>query len=106
MRSRWLMPALGAAAATPLVHPQNLQLVCSSAGVSQFVNVDQDGTAQIGDGLAACPLCIVAGAPPPWQALPILGPLPTSAPISIAVHERTPLRSAPPLPARGPPAHS
>ncbi len=102
----WFVLALGLAAATPLVHPQNLQWVCSSAGVSMFVSVDQDGQAQLGDALAQCPLCIVAGAPPPWHARPSLAQLPAVLPPVVIVPERTPSRAAPPLPARGPPAIS
>ena len=102
----WFVLALGAAAATPLVRPQNLQLVCSSTGMSVFVNVDQDGTAHGGPGLAQCPLCIVAGAPPPWQPLPSAAQLPPVAPLAVIVLERAASRTAPPLPARGPPAQS
>lgn len=102
----WFVLALGTAAAAPLVQPQNLQLVCSSTGMSMFVSVDQDGNAQVGAGLAQCPLCIVAGAPPPWQPPPRVAPLPPVPPLDITVLERTASRTAPPLPARGPPANS
>ena len=102
----WFVLALGAAAATPLVHPQALQLVCSSAGVSTFVSMDEDGTARVVDTLAQCPMCIVTGAPPFWQPPPRLVQ-PPAAPLPPAiVVERTAARTAPPLPARGPPALS
>lgn len=102
----WFVLALGAAAASPLIRPQTLQLVCSSAGVSTFVGVDHDGKATLGHGLAQCPLCIVAGAPPPWQPPPRLVQVPAAAPPDVIVLERTASRAAPPLPARGPPALS
>ncbi len=99
----WFVLALGAAAATPLVRPPNLQLVCSSAGLSHLVDVDQGGTRALGDGLASCPLCIVPGAPPPWQAGQGQSPSPVVALSVVGEAQRTPLPSAPPLPARGPP---
>lgn len=102
----WFVLALGTAAATPLVQPQSLQLVCSSTGMSVFVSIDQDGNAQVGAGLAQCPLCIVAGAPPPWQPPPSVAQLPPVPPLDITVLARTASRTAPPLPARGPPANA
>lgn len=102
----WFMLALGVAVASPLIKPQSWHMVCSTSGVVKLLNVDADGAAQAGGHTVECPLCWLAGAPPPapdrLSPLPVITLAPLPAPAS------TPLasRSAPPLPARGPPAFS
>ncbi len=102
----WFVLALGIAVASPLIKPQSWHMVCSASGVVKLVSVDADGAAQAGSPTVECPLCWLAGAPPPapqrLSSSPVIAQAPLPAP------ESTPLasRSAPPLPARGPPAFS
>jgi hypothetical protein len=100
----WFVLSLGAAAASPLIHPQAVELVCSSVGAVKAVVQTDDGVQELGASHLDCPLCLLTGAPPPsWVAQASSFPLPLdralrSAPSRIAA------ASAAPLPARGPPA--
>jgi len=103
----WFVLALGVAVAAPLVQPQALELVCSSAGAVKLVQVGDDGSTAAAH-LLDCPLCLTGSgsAPPPavpssWaQPLPQAHALPAlAAPIHAG-------RTAAPPPSRGPPAHA
>ncbi|MDH6591545.1 hypothetical protein M2165_001434 [Variovorax sp. TBS-050B] len=101
----WFVLSIGAAAASPIVHPQAVELVCASAGAVKVVVQTDDGLEELGASHLDCPLCLLTGAPPPAPAASSFEhPLPTgrvARPIP-AVHFAT--ASAAPLPARGPPA--
>ncbi|MDM0046982.1 hypothetical protein QTH91_20995 [Variovorax dokdonensis] len=101
----WFALSLGVAVASPLVHPQALELVCSSAGAIKVMVKTDDGARQLGASHIDCPLCALTGAPPPpapvvhvEHAQP-LGHVLQSIP---AAHH--PAATAAPLPPRGPPA--
>ena len=106
--ARWVLLcfalSLGVAIASPLTHPQAMELVCSSGGSVKLLVTAPDGSTQVVSQMGDCPLCITAGAPPPAPANRVAEPV---QPLSYA------LRSIPaahiayattaPLPARGPP---
>ncbi len=102
----WFVLSLGAAAASPLVNPQALELVCTSAGVMKLVVRGDGGDAQplkVG-AHADCPLCAPV-APPP---VPAPGTAPQAAPAGLRIalagaDGPPPARASAPLPARGPP---
>ena len=100
----WFALALGVAAASPLVRPRALQLVCSAGGVAVLVVEGDDGHAPSGHGQLDCALCLLADAPPPVHtaARPCA---PRAAPTRVAVRTDAPGRplARAPLPARGPP---
>ena len=60
----WFVLSLGVAVASPLVHPQAMELVCSASGVVKVVVQGDDGAQELGRAHIDCPLCIPAGAPP------------------------------------------
>jgi hypothetical protein len=100
------MLALGVAVASPLVKPQSWQVVCSAAGTVKLLNLGDDGTIHTAGHQLECPLCWLTAAPPPDVHIALL-------PQSVALTDcpsilRGPVaaRSAPPLPARGPPVFS
>lgn len=104
----WLVMAVGVAAASPLVHPQTMELVCSAAGELKLVVSHDDGSVQeMGHHTLDCALCLPAGGPPlalSAQAVPVPHPL---------SHVLRPVEAArlaglvgAPLPARGPPPPS
>jgi hypothetical protein len=120
---RWVlacfMLAVGAATASPLVHPQNMQLLCTANGVVKLVavagasSVVSDGTSggtsdqSLGSVADAhkldCALCLPGMATP--AALPHL-PISNDAlaqALRPLVQARLASLTAPPLPARGPP---
>lgn len=110
---RWLALAifslsLGAAAASPMVHPQALELVCSSAGMVKLIVHADDGQVFEHAGMGAdCPLCVSGGAPPPVAAaLKIALPLPLGRALQSIPAARLAAATAAPFPARGPPARA
>lgn len=100
----WFALALGVAAASSLVRVQGQQLVCTAAGSFKFVGIDEAGTQRADGGQHDCPLCILSAAPPQRLHLVALLPPADAAPEPVAEHARGIWRTAPPLPARGPPA--
>lgn len=102
----WFVLALGVAVASPLVKPQSWLMVCSASGVVKILSVDDNGVASAGGHQIECPLCWLAGAPPPAQTRALAAhPVPHAELPSTGVL-RVASRAAPPLPARGPPIFS
>lgn len=60
----WFALFIGVAVASPLVHPEGVQLVCTSAGTVKLVQLNTDGEDSESQhkGLH-CPLCLPAAAP-------------------------------------------
>jgi hypothetical protein len=102
----WFMLSLGAAIVAPFVHPQVVELVCTSLGAVKAVVHTDSGVEEQGMGHLDCPLCLLAGPPP---SLPVLD-LPAILPLGHAVQAfpsaRIAVATAGPLPARGPPTLS
>ena len=101
----WFSAMVGAATASPFINPQSMQLVCSSAGEVKLL-VGTEGSVQLQHQGMECPLCLhidgVTPAEPPGPALPIALPVSVSVQAIPAAHIA--LRTAAPLPARGPPS--
>ncbi|WP_326541032.1 DUF2946 family protein [Pseudorhodoferax sp.] len=98
--------SLGMAIASPIVKPQAMELICSSAGLVKAVVHTDDGVQEMGAGHLDCPACVLTGAPPvsSTAALPPVQPLGHAVqPIPAA---RIAAATAAPLPARGPPTLS
>ena len=106
----WFALSIGAAVASPWVHPKAMDWVCSGSGAMKWVVVDDaadsDAAATVVQHTLDCPMCASFTAPlpltrvPSWTASPLaqaLQPL-TAAHIAAA--------TAPPLPSRGPPVLS
>lgn len=61
----WFVLFVGAAVASPLVSPEGVQLVCTSAGSVKLLQLDADGEeAQSSHQGLHCPLCLPVAAPP------------------------------------------
>ncbi|MDA8455968.1 DUF2946 family protein [Acidovorax sp. GBBC 3334] len=106
----WWMLAFGMAAASPLLHPQSLQVVCNAAGSAKLVVVQDDGSGlrEMGQHGLDCALCLAAGAPPPAPAV-VLPPAvwqPLAHAVRPVVAARLAALVGAPLPARGPPARA
>ena len=96
--------SLGVAIASPMVHPQAFELVCTSAGAVKAVAQTDDGPRELGMGHADCPMCLLAGPLPPASTAALPTPLPLSHAVQSIPAARIAAAIAPPLPARGPPA--
>jgi len=101
----WFALSLGVAIASPLVHPQTVELVCSSAGSVKAIVHGDDGAQEMGAGHMDCPLCVLSGAPPattPTVELPAFAPLARVVRPVPSAHVAAVATA--PLPARGPPS--
>lgn len=103
----WFMASLGVAIAAPIVHPQPIQLICSSTGTVMLLMQSDDGTVEkMGTSGMDCPLCSPAGAPPATAAGDLIPPHPLAHALQPIEAARIAAATAAPLPARGPPALS
>ena len=103
----WFALSIGAAVASPIVHPQAVELVCSSAGSIKVVVHTEDGVQEMGASHMDCPLCVLTGAPPPSPAAAAFDlPQPLGRVVQSIPAARLAAATAAPLPARGPPALS
>jgi hypothetical protein len=61
----WFALFVGVAVASPLVNPEGVQLVCTTAGSVKLLQLDADGEeAQSSHNGLHCPLCLPVAAPP------------------------------------------
>ncbi len=106
----WFALFVCVAAASPLVNPQSMEMVCSGFGVMKLVIQDQSQSDE-GLGVASahtqdCSLCGAVGAPPPVAInLPAL-PQPLAYALQSIPAARIAALTGAPLPARGPPTFS
>jgi hypothetical protein len=102
----WFAMFVCVAAASPLVNPQSMELICSGSGVMKLVVQSGDGASEANAHTQDCFLCGVVGAPPPVaKTLPALAQLLAFALKAIPQARIAALTGAP-LPARGPPTVS
>lgn len=100
----WFCLSLGVAVASPIVHPQALELVCSVSGASKLVVQTDEGAREMGAMHLDCALCLPAAlAPPPAVAVlpPLLPRAHVAPPVLVGIQAtatalRPPVR-APPL---------
>ena len=101
----WLMLTLGVAVASPLVHPQAMGLVCTTAGATKLVVVGDDGDQAAPQNHHAldCPLCLQFSAPPSINVTAITHPQPLAHALRPVVAATLAALVGAPLPPRGPP---
>jgi hypothetical protein len=99
----WFALTLGAAVASPLVHPQSELTICSGVGMQKVV-LNDDGTLTTSSvsGMS-CPLCLVGGAPTQTATLTVAPMLSLGHVLHSTSGGRLGSLSAAPPPARGPP---
>lgn len=100
----WFLLSLGVAVAAPVVHPQAMELVCSSAGAIKVIVHTDDGAQELAPSHMDCPLCVLTGAPPPTLSFTLPTPLPLARAVQSIPAARIAAATAAPLPARGPPS--
>lgn len=102
----WFVASLGVAIASPMIHPQAIEVICSGAGTIKLLVQTDDGTVEMGTMGMDCPLCSTASAPPPMPTLPPMPPQPLAHALQPVEAARIAAATAAPLPARGPPTRS
>lgn len=104
----WFTLSLGAAIASPVVNPQAMEVVCSSAGAVKVVVKTGDGVREMGTSHFShfdCPMCVLTGAPPPVApTVSLPQPQPLGHALQAIPAARIAAATAAPLPARGPPS--
>ncbi|MBO9677352.1 MAG: hypothetical protein J7556_03895 [Acidovorax sp.] len=99
----WFVAWVGVGIASPLVNPQAMELVCSSAGMVKLYVQTDDGPVELGASGMDCPLCVPSAAPPPAVALSVPAAQPLGYVLQSIPAARLAAATAAPLPARGPP---
>ena len=94
--------SVGVAIASPWVHPQSMDMVCSSAGAMKLVVSGDDNAPAKGPSLD-CPLCASAGLPPPLFLTTLTHACPLGYATQAIAAAHIAASTAPPLPSRGPP---
>lgn len=102
----WFALFIGAAVASPLVKPTDLQMVCSASGGMKMVVSSDDGAELSMTSGMDCPLCASGAAPLPTSSLPEISPSPLAHALRPLVAAHIASLTAPPLPSRGPPSFS
>mgnify|MGYP006870543190 FL=1 len=98
----WFVLSVGVAIASPIVHPQGMDMVCTSTGSMKLVvSADEQDTAS---RTLDCPLCASINAPPPAFNTTLTQPAPLAHALRPIVAAHIAAITAPPLPSRGPPA--
>jgi hypothetical protein len=100
----WFALYLGAAVAAPLVKPQTTTLICTGAGLMKLVVQTDDGNPEGLSVMLECPLCATGNAPPPSFTVQVEPRQPLAYALQRIPSAHIALRTAAPLPARGPPA--
>ncbi len=101
----WFLLTLGAAIASPIVHPQAMEVVCTTGSNVKLVVVGGDGDAvELGHHTLDCVMCLGAGAPPPQPQAPMGHGEPLAHALTPAVAATLAALVGAPLPARGPPS--
>ena len=106
----WFALFVCVAAASPLINPQSMEMVCSGSGVMKLViqsqGDDGGGVGEASGHSLDCSLCGAFGAPPPVAtSLPAL-PQPLAYALQSIPAARIAALTGAPLPARGPPTFS
>ena len=102
----WFALFVCVAAASPMVNPQSMEMVCSGSGVMKLVIQGDDGAGEATAHTQDCSLCGTVGALPPVAiSLPAL-PQPLAYALQSIPQARIAALTGAPLPARGPPNFS
>lgn len=102
----WFALFIGASVASPLVNPTDLQIVCAASGGMKLVSTSDDGAEVQTSAGMDCPLCATVTPPLPLFEFSVTKPSPLAHALRPVVAAHIASVTAPPLPSRGPPAHS
>jgi hypothetical protein len=101
----WFALSLGVAAASPVVNPQAMELICSGGAVKVLVKT-ADGVKEMSGHSLDCPVCLAVSTPPPTPLLDAQPAQPLSYALRTIPAAHIAWLTAAPPPGRGPPAHA
>ena len=105
----WFALSVGAAMAAPLVHPQAMDIICTTSGEMKLVpmgtTLDDEATPPHQHQLD-CPLCMPVYTPPPARHFDFCPPQPLAYALQPYVAAHLAALVGAPMPARGPPHSS
>lgn len=100
----WFVLTLGVAVASPAVHPQAMELICSDAGVYKLVVRGGAEGGLVKSHTLECPLCVMGGGAPLVMTGPVLPKaFPVAERVQALVSAPVAVYRAAPPPARAPP---
>jgi hypothetical protein len=101
----WFALTLCVAGASPILHPQAMEIVCSAGGAVKVVFTGDDGAAaEPGQHTLDCSLCLAATLPLPQSRTTVAAPQPLAYALQPIAAAHIAARIGAPLPARGPPS--
>ena len=102
----WFVLTLGVAIASPIVHPQSMQVICSDGGSMKLVATGDDEAAQGVHHTLDCPLCLATTLPAPPASRRVAEPQPMAHALHPFATAHIAALLGAPLPPRGPPTLS
>ena len=99
----WLLLAFSVSFASPLLQPKSIELVCTGTGSVKLLINGSDNTDSTTSMAPDCAQCTQASAPPPCALLGAAEPGNQVYVLRTITPPGKTWRTAPPLPARGPP---
>ena len=105
----WFALSVGAAMAAPLVHPQAMDIVCTTSGGIKLVPMGASSDEQAApphQHQLDCPLCMPVFTPPPARHFDFCPPQPLAYALQPYVAAHLAALVGAPMPARGPPPSS
>ena len=100
----WFVFSMGLAAASPVVSPKAMELVCTTGGVMKLVSSDSNNADKHNNAMPDCAMCMLATLP----STPLGTTFDKPSDLSHALHPiaaaHIAAATAPPLPSRGPPS--
>ena len=101
----WFVLSVSVAIASPVVHPQSMQVMCTAEGGIKILVQGDDGMHELGASHLDCPVCMPTGAPPaPAQPIGFPAVPPLAHAVQSIPSARIAAATAAALPPRGPPA--
>ncbi|MBX3654026.1 MAG: DUF2946 domain-containing protein [Ramlibacter sp.] len=102
----WFALSIGVAIASPMVHPQEMELICTGTGAMKVLVKTADGVKEVSSHTLDCPLCASVGALSTFPRVVFEPVQPLGHVLRPVPAAHIAWLTAAPLPARGPPSHS
>lgn len=102
----WFALSIGVAIASPMVHPQEMELICTGTGAMKVLVKTVDGVKEVSSHTLDCPLCASVGTLSTFPRIAFEPVQPLAHVLQPVAAAHIAWLTAAPLPARGPPLFS